>query len=158
MSNELQITYIEYSMGTKSIDIFTIGCDANPRCKGCCNPQTWDWNQKGQTVTETLKRVYELNERFDSLIDKFIIVGGDPVDGYIKYPNDVTKLLRELGLLGKPIYLFTRHELDEIPDELKNLVQYIKTGAYIPELTCDDNICEGIKLATSNQKIYKMGE
>ena len=38
----------------------------------------------------------------------------------------------------------------------KKMVDYIKIGAYIPELTTDDNIQFGIKLATSNQKIYRM--
>ena len=39
----------------------------------------------------------------------------------------------------------------------KELCDYIKTGSYIEELKCDDNIQYGIKLATSNQKINKKG-
>lgn len=158
MNNNLNIAHIEYSIQTKSLDIFTLGCDAFPRCEGCFNPELWDWNLQGISVQDTLKKVFELNSKFGSLVDRIIIVGGDPVDGYLHHPKDMTILLQELDKLGKPIYLFTRHELDEIPNELKNVVQYIKTGAYIPELTCDDNIQYGIKLATSNQKIYKMGE
>ena len=156
MNEHLQIMHIEYSMGTKSIDIFTAGCDGF--CNGCCNPEIKSWDIKGQSVDDTIKKVYELNHRFDSLIDRIFIVGGDPLDGYLKYPNDVTKLLMELGFLEKPIYLFTRHSIEEVPSDVKKLVQYIKTGAYIPNLTCDDNIQYGIKLATANQQIHKMGE
>ena len=156
MQEHLQIAHIEYSIQTKSIDIFTVGC--NGFCVGCCNPEIKDWNLGGISVDETIDKVIKLNHRFDSLIDRIFIVGGDPLDGYLKYPNDVTKLLMELGFLEKPIYLFTRHSIEEVPAEVKKLVQYIKTGAYIPDLTCEDNIQYGIKLATANQKIYKMGE
>ena len=84
-------------------------------------------------------------------------MGGDPVDCFKHYPEYLDFLI-ELKKYNKPIYLFTRHELEDIPKELIENVDYIKTGAYIPELTCDDNIQYDIKLATSNQKIYKMGE
>ena len=42
--------------------------------------------------------------------------------------------------------------------QYNQLVDYVKTGAYIPELTTDNNKRCGIKLATSNQTIYKIGE
>jgi len=151
----MKFAHIEYSIQTKSIDIFNVGCDG--LCKDCCNPEIKDWNLPGQSSEFVLTKVGELISKFNSLIDRIILVGGDPVDCYKHYPEYLDFII-ELKKYNKPIYLFTRHELDEIPNELKNMVQYIKTGAYIPELTCDDNICEGIKLATSNQKIYKMGE
>ena len=151
----MKFAHIEYSIQTKSIDIFNVGCDGF--CKNCCNPEIKDWNLPGQSPEFVLTKVGELISKFNSLIDRIILVGGDPVDCYKHYPEYLDFII-ELKKYNKPIYLFTRHELDEIPNELKNMVQYIKTGAYIPELTCDDNICEGIKLATSNQKIYKMGE
>lgn len=37
------------------------------------------------------------------------------------------------------------------------LTDYIKCGRYVEELTINDNWQYGIKLATSNQKIYKKG-
>ena len=40
--------------------------------------------------------------------------------------------------------------------ELLNYHIYIKTGKYIKELSTDDNIQFGVKLASSNQKIYKI--
>ena len=57
-----------------------------------------------------------------------------------------------------PIYLFTRHELNEVPEFVLKMCDYIKCGAYIPSLTCKDNIQYGIKLATSNQKILEKGK
>ena len=99
-----------------------------------------------------------LNKTFDKLVTRFILVGGDFVDNYKIYPDEMTSFLVELRKLEKPLYLFTRHELDNIPRELLELVDYVKTGAYIPSLKCDDNIQMGIKLATSNQKIFKVSE
>jgi len=153
---ELQFEYVEYSMSTRSIDIFNIGCDCKPRCVGCFNNELWDWNQKGITYKQVIKKCIELNKQFHRLIDKIILVGGDPVDGYKRYPIYLT-FIKELKQLNKPIYLFTHYELNEIPEELLKEVDYVKTGKYIPELTVNDNICYNIKLATSNQKIWKRG-
>jgi organic radical activating enzyme len=154
MMGSLQIAHIEYSITTKSLDIFTIGC--NGCCEGCCNPEIKDWNLSGLGVRYVLKKVRELNDKYSLLIDKVVIVGGDPCDAFIFYPTDMKELL--VGIrqnINKPIFLFTRHDFESIPLELKDLVDYIKTGEYKPELSCDNNICFGIKLATSNQKIYK---
>ena len=152
---DLQIEYIEYSPLTRSLDIFTIGCDGS--CKGCCNPQIKDWNLKGLNINQTITKIKDLYNQFEILIDKFIIVGGDPVDGEIKTKGQVSELINQIKYFSnKPVYVFTRHDLSEIPDSILYSANYIKTGAYIPELTTDNNIQYGIKLATSNQKIYKL--
>lgn len=156
MNNKLQFAHVEYSISTKSIDIFNSGCDANPRCKDCCNPELWDWNQKGLDLNVVCKKVEQLTKKFSNLVERFLLVGGDPVDAYIRYPEQYTELLFCLNTLYKPIFLFTRHELKDIPKELLRQVDYVKTGAYIPELTVDNNIQFNIKLATSNQNIYQV--
>lgn len=161
----LQFAHIEYSINTKSIDIFNIGCgngSTNPSetaCVGCCNPELRDWNLKGYDTDYVLEKVKSLNGTFDKMIDRILLVGGDPCDAYFRYKDEMTDFLKRLKqITDKPLYLFTRHELDVIPRELLELVDYVKTGAYIPSLKCDDNIQMGIKLATSNQKIFKVSE
>lgn len=154
MEDNLQIAHIDYSINTKSLDIFTIGCNGN--CDGCFNKELKDWNQKGMSVYDVLNKIMELNHKYDILIDKIILVGGDPYDAYEKYPFDLKNLIKGIkGITHKPIFLFTRYSFEYIADDLKDLVDYIKTGKYIPELKCDDNIEYGIKLATTNQRIYK---
>ena len=59
--------------------------------------------------------------------------------------------------MNKPIWVFTRYDIDKVPKEIKSLCNYIKCGRYKPELKCKNNIHYGIELATSNQKIYKKG-
>lgn len=156
MNNNLTFAHIEYSIQTKSIDIFTLGCDGS--CKDCCNPELKNWDQPGYVTLQVISKVLSLTTKFDKLIDKFIIVGGDPVDAYKHYPNEFLRFLSELKIMKKPIYLFTRYELPQIDKTLFYYVDFIKTGAYIPELKCEDNISYGIKLATSNQKIFDVSE
>lgn len=151
---QLQIDYIEYSPSTRSLDVFMVGCNGN--CKGCCNPEIKDWSVKGMSIYKTIDKVESLNNDFNKLVDKIIIVGGDPVDAYDKNPEDLLFMLHNIkNKTLKPIYLFTRHKLDDVSQNIKNIVDYIKVGEYLPELTTDNNIQFGIKLATSNQKIYK---
>ena len=150
----LQFAHIEYSIQTKSIDIFNYGCDGS--CPGCFNGGLKDWNLKGMSYQQVLDKVQDLVKRYTSLIDKIILVGGDPLDAYNKYPNQYIELLKGLQPLNLPIFLFTRHSLECVQQEVIQYVQYVKTGPYLEELTCDNNICYGIKLATSNQTIHKV--
>lgn len=152
--NQLQIAHIDYSIATKSLDIYTIGC--NGKCEGCYNNELKDWSLKGMSKEFVLKQLSVLNSKFDKMIDKIIVVGGDPVDAWFQTKGLDELLVKIKQTIKKPIYLFTRHSLSNIPDELKNIVDYIKTGAYIPALSTNNNVQFGIRLATSNQKIYKM--
>ena len=65
--------------------------------------------------------------------------------------------MKQLKSLGKELWVWTRYSLEDCPNFEKELCDYIKTGSYIEELSSDDNIQYGIKLATSNQKINKKG-
>ena len=148
----LAFAHIEYSISTKSLDIFNIGCDGS--CKGCCNPEIKSWDINGLNSLQVLKRTEELVDNYGNLITRIFLVGGDPVDCYKHYP-EYLGFVKALKTFGKPIYLFTRHAISEIPKEL-GIVDFIKTGAYMPELKCDNNIQEGIKLATANQELWKV--
>lgn len=155
--SEFNIAYIEYSPATNSLDIFMCGCNP-PHCKGCYNAELWDFNAGGLPIDVAQDQIIGLNSRFDSLIDRILILGGEPLDVYQKNPDKFQSFIDHIRVLtGKPVYLFTRYPLSEVPQELKPYFEYIKCGRYVEELTTDDNIQEGIKLATSNQKIYKQG-
>ena len=154
MDNGLQFAHIEYSIQTKSIDIFSIGCDGN--CKGCCNPEIKDFNLRGKDALQVISKVVELTTKYGRLIDRILLVGGDPVDAYYHYPKEYLEFVQSIRTLDKPIYLFTRYEVKDIPVKLLKEVDYVKTGLYIPELKTENHKEEGIKLATSNQHIYKV--
>ena len=156
MTNHLKFAHIEYSLTTRSIDIFSIGCDGH--CEDRCNSEIKNWNVHGLDTLQVVAKVVFLTTRYSRLVDRIILVGGDPVDAYNHYPSEYLSLISQIKTLRKPIYLFTRHELNDIDPILLAQVDYVKTGPYIPSLSCEDNVQYDIKLATTNQKIYKVSD
>ena len=102
--------------------IFTQGCEHH--CAGCHNPQTHDPNG-GETVS-----VDWLKEQIDAqkLIRGITFSGGEPLmqtEGLI----ELVKLLE-----GFDIAVYTGHELGDVPQELLERINYIKTGPFKIEL------------------------
>ena len=139
----------------RSFDIYIAGCKP-PHCKGCHNPEGWDFNQ-GDLYSDGYKqKLFEKTNDFCTLIDNIMIFGGEPLDSSI---DELTYLLSFIGKSTeyKPIWLFTRYSIDEVPDQIKQLCSYIKCGRYEEDKKVDKNEYYGMNLATSNQKIYKKG-
>lgn len=130
------------------------GCKGNPHCTHCHNPETWRFDQ-GDLYNEVyFEKIKTKINDFDKLIGSIQIFGGEINDqNYI----ELEKMLRDLKTLNRPIWLFTRYDLDECPKFELELCDYIKTGRYVPELSCENNIQFGVTLATSNQRIHKKG-
>ena len=149
----MNIITVDFSMATKSYDIFFSGCAAEERCKDCHNPEAWDFNC-GKDWRYWVFKITEDSRQFGGMFDKFFILGGEPLD---QDRDQFVLFLNFLQNLGKEIWLFTRFEMDEIPAELKGRFDYIKTGRYLPELSTTTNIQYGVRLATSNQEIWKRG-
>lgn len=149
----MNITNIDYGMSDNSYSIFISGCKANPKCEGCFNPENWDFSI-GKNWLNYIDKIKKDIIDFSSLINKIIIVGGEPLDQNLVA---LEQLMQFLSQFEKAIYLFTRFELNEVPEFVKFYCDFIKCGAYIPSLSTDNNIQYGIKLATSNQRIYKKG-
>lgn len=150
----MKIASTQYTLKTKSFEIYLSGCSGNPKCPGCYSPELWDFNVGQDVSSEFIAKSTEKILRFDSIIDNIFILGGDPLD---QPKEDLLSLIKEFIPLNKKTWLFTRKELETVPSEIKEQFDYIKTGKYILELTTDDNVQYEIKLATSNQKIHKKG-
>lgn len=101
--------------------LFVQGCMR--KCEDCHNPSTWDVD-KGiyYNVDEIIK---ELNN--NCLNKKLTISGGEPI---LQYPA-ILELVRKLK--GFDIVLYTGFELEDIPKEILNYIDYIKVGKYIKE-------------------------
>lgn len=147
----MNILGTSYTLQHNSLDIYLAGCSGSPHCVGCHNPESWDFNKGTPYDLDYFTIIKQKVETFDSLINNIMIFGGEPLDQKLL---DFLDFLLDLKKLQKRIWLFTRYELSEIPDYIKHLCDYIKTGRYDPNLLVEDNIQYGIKLATSNQKIY----
>lgn len=149
----MNIVAIDYSMATKSMDIFFSGCDAEPRCQDCHNPEAWDFNV-GKDWKQWLFQINDNVIKFGTMFDKFFLLGGEPLAQDQAQFSNFIACIKEYK---KEIWLFTHYELKEIDKSVKKQFDYIKTGRYLPELSTNDNICYGVRLATSNQKIWKRG-
>jgi len=150
----MNIVSTQYTLSTKSLEIYLAGCSGQPKCKGCHNPELWDFNIGEDWKSRFLDIINKCNNFID-VLDNIMIFGGEPLDND-KY--EVIDFLEELNTeTTLDIWLFTRYELDEIDNDIKHMCNYIKCGRYIEELSTDDNIQYGIKLATSNQHIYTKG-
>lgn len=106
--------------------LFVSGC--SNRCKGCFNPETWDFNN-GEEFTDK-----EIKEILDSIDNKSItglsLLGGDPLE----YANldMVGKLIREFrNRFGftKTIWMWTGYLMEDIafaPDQRRwDVVRWI---------------------------------
>ena len=83
------------------------------------------------------------------------LLGGEPLEQDL---DRLCDLIKHLRTYGKPIVLFTRFELVEVPDKVKSGCDYIKTGKYDQtKLVPKEYGIEwyGIKLQTTNQRVWR---
>ncbi len=151
----MRILCTQYTLATKSFEIYVAGCRGvdGQHCKNCHNPETWNFEQGDIfNVGYFNEKIKSKVTEFDLLINNIMIFGGEPLD---QPTDELEEMLSFLTRLNKPIWLFTRYTFENVPTKIKGYLDYIKCGQYIETLTTDDNIQYGIRLATSNQRIYK---
>jgi anaerobic ribonucleoside-triphosphate reductase activating protein len=148
----LNILATDFTLEHRSLDIYVAGCRGSPHCEQCHNPESWDFNGGIRYDASYFKKIRSKVLNFNSLITNIMIFGGEINDSP---ENEVFSFLSDLRTLNKPIWLFTRFEIDQIPKFELELCDYVKTGRYIPSLACADNVQFGISLASSNQKIFR---
>jgi anaerobic ribonucleoside-triphosphate reductase activating protein len=144
----------QYTLKYKAFEIYVAGCNGSPHCKGCHNPESWDFNRGDKIGEQWLTQTESKIQSFNAMIDNIMIFGGEPLDQKIA---ELLDLLMWLKKFDKKIWLFTRYELTEVPLIVKDYCDYIKCGRYDPAYITTSNTQYGITLATSNQNIYKKG-
>jgi hypothetical protein len=123
-------------------------------CKDCCNPEIADFNA-GTFWMNHIEKIRKYINTYDSLIDNIFLLGGS-FNHQEDYDLKVFFLMMS-SYSKKDIWLYAREEIEDVKPVFLEHCKYIKTGAYIPSLACDDNYSYSVKLATSNQKILKKG-
>lgn len=151
----MNVLATQYTLCNKALEIYIAGCNGDPHCEDCHNPESWDFSLgSALTLGYFSKNIGAKINEFSTLIENIMIFGGEPLD---QPPSDLEELLSLLSFSNKKIWIFTRYPIEEVPDFVKHYCDYIKCGKYEKNLTSDNNIQYGIKLASNNQKIYKKG-
>lgn len=137
-----------------TVSVWFQGCSHH--CKGCFNPETWDFKGGEEFNQMHINQIFEYIDK-NGIKRDLSILGGDGlcpqnVDGVIdlcksfkqKYPN-------------KKIYLWTGYTIEEFTDKQKEVLQYLDIlvdGKFIEELK---NISLKLR-GSSNQRIIDIKE
>lgn len=133
--------------------VYLAGC--THYCKGCHNPESWNFNQ-GELVTESVINRMRLEIAVNPMLTGITISGGDPFDS----PDGLLLLLEGFECLNKNMWVYTGYTLEQIlasGDEAKlSCLRYIDIlvdGEYKQEL----RDTSGFKGST-NQRFLKVKE
>lgn len=158
----LNIAAIQYSLDTYTLEIYTAGCNP-PHCPGCHNEELWSFDgglpvdMWEKSMRDYARAYNQTHNKFPSLIENIWLLGGEPLD------NDEAEVVALVGLIKSiftdaKLWLFTRREINSVPDSVKSLCDYVKTGAYVAGLTTKEVVINGntITLASCNQDVHEV--
>lgn len=121
--------------------IFTQGCMHG--CKGCQNPDTWNFKGGYEVDIHELAADIVAREKF---LDGITLSGGDP----FYQADECVELLKLLP--GVNVWIYTGFSYEEICDtELAKMADVIVDGPFIEELKCEGNY-----YGSSNQRVIRL--
>ena len=85
-----------------------------------------------------------------------VLSGGDPLS--TRNRKEVLSFLKmfKRKFPNINVWVYTGYTLDRFTNEDLKDIDYLKCGTYQNKLSTKDNVQYGIKLATSNQNIYRL--
>ena len=138
----LRILSTQYTMASKSFEIYLAGCNAQPKCTDCFSPETWDYEQGTIVTMATIEEIKSKIDEFSNMMDEIWILGGEPLD---HNPKELSDFIEPLyASIHKPFRLFTHYRLFNeegyMHEEWEKSPYYnflarfsaIKCGAYLP--------------------------
>lgn len=100
--------------------LFVSGCPFH--CKGCFNPETWDYNYGTRFTQETLKAFIKITDK--PYITRISILGGEP----LALPNlkVITSVLSELNakFTDKEIWIYTGFTYESLNNDQLKAISY----------------------------------
>ena len=136
------------------VSLFVSGCPH--RCKGCFNPETWDFDYGAEFTLNEMKFIIEALDA-NGVQRNFSVLGGEPLAPANR--ETVLNIIKTIKLLKKDIkvYLWTGYYLENIANEplikdIMLLADYIIDGPFI-----EDQKDLTLKLrGSSNQRIWDL--
>lgn len=130
----------------KRIGIWFCGCPH--KCKGCSNPELWDFQERYNVSIETIMSLVN-NITKDNHIDGFTITGGDPMC----QSDDLQKLLSCLREINSDILVYTGYKIEELCNTQLENISVLIDGKYIEQ---QNNNCT--LRGSDNQRIHILDE
>lgn len=112
------------------VSIYVQGC--NHHCKGCFNPETWNFEDGNIFNRRVLTQFLELAK--PRKIVGFSILGGEPLQQGKDMLNLVEAMKKEYP--DKTIWMWTGYTYEELDEEQREIVSYVDVlvdGKYIEE-------------------------
>lgn len=110
------------------VSLFVSGC--RNRCKGCFQPETWDFNY-GEEFS--FKTFIEIDNALDpDYIDGLTILGGDPMEPEnIEIVTSICESVYKLNP-GKSIWIYTGYLYEDLKDlEIMRYIDVLVDGPFI---------------------------
>lgn len=73
----MNILATQFTLEYKSFDIYVAGCNGQPHCTNCHNPETWEFNQGIKYNDDYFKIIKDKVYKFNNLIENIMIFGGE---------------------------------------------------------------------------------
>lgn len=110
------------------VSLFVSGC--RNHCKGCFNPETWNFYYGQRFNTKTIEEIYKAIE--PDYINGLTILGGDPFEP--ENHLDVLRLTRIIKALypEKTIWIYTGYKYEDLKDlEIMDYIDVLVDGPFI---------------------------
>lgn len=130
----------------RRVGIWFCGCPR--RCKGCSNPELWEFQERYKTSPETIFKLIQDIAK-ENPIDGFTVTGGDPM----YQPKELQQLLLLLKSISDDIIVYTGYHKKELEQDMLANISVLIDGEYIEELN-DNSLLRG----SSNQNIIILDE
>jgi len=144
----MRIAGTEYNINHKALEIYISGCDG--ACKGCHNESLWDfkigyhWNE------------FDFHKITNLMIEHVWVMGGEPLLQDKKELKSFIYNINKYTNTKKSIWLWTRFDINDIPNNILQFLSYVKIGKYIEFSNSYIEPLFNIELASDNQKIIKV--
>ena len=142
------------------VSLFVSGC--RNRCKGCFQPETWDFSYGNEFTENTAEEIFSAVD--NPSVRGLTILGGEPMEP--ENQAAVLSLLREFKAKfpEKTVWLYTGNTYEELTGEHRNHTEYTEELLSFIDILVDGRFVEeekalGLRFRGSkNQRVIDMNE